>query len=714
MKRLKWTILMAMIIFLPALSYPSTLGSLRVSLIEGDVQINTEDTGDWVPASINMPLRDGDRIWVPEGSKAEVQLRDGTALRLDEKTAFDILTADQDSYQFYLSEGRAYANFIGMKGSVLQIDTPISSVRAYERAIFRIDILDDRYTDVSVYLGSVHAESNDGRTRVDDNMTLALREGFPAELGPMGPPDEWEAWNRDRNRMYADRRAPSRYLPEELQPYSTDFERNGRWVYVKEYGNVWTPTVVVSAEWAPYRTGRWVWIGGDYVWVSYEPWGWAPYHYGRWAHVPSFGWCWVPPRRGAVYWGPGFVGWVRTPTHVSWVPLAPGEIYYGRGYYGPHSVNIINVNVTTINVEKVVYRNVRVRNAVTVVHHDTFVTGRRVDVRVKENPFLRERISVGGPHIKPERTTSVPVIREIPQARRPPAQIREIRVKEIRERRPLTKERETSVLRPQSPPKEMEIKRIERKPVTREPERGIERKPEIQRGGERGTPGRGAERPVDRKPEGRIEKPAPGRPVEKGVERSREIQKPAEPPKRTSPSSTGSGPVREREIQKPPEQRPPVREVEKPKEISPRERGTVPEIRTPGKEQRPAERELRRPVDPSPGERGSGRSGESKPAEREIQRPRESRPESRQIERPKDVPAQREAIKPAEGRGGPGRETLQIQRSKPAEREAEKVDQRGTVEKGADVQREQMPADQTERTRGRTQEGERGGSGRQK
>lgn len=126
MKTLTWMALTAMLILLPAFSYPANLGHLRISLIEGDVQVNTEDTEDWAPASINMPLKDGDRIWVPQGSRAELQLRDGTALRLDEKTALDILTLEQDSYQFYLPEGRVYANFRGLRGSFLQIDTLMS------------------------------------------------------------------------------------------------------------------------------------------------------------------------------------------------------------------------------------------------------------------------------------------------------------------------------------------------------------------------------------------------------------------------------------------------------------------------------------------------------------------------------------------------------------------------------------------------------------
>ena len=201
---------------------------------------------------------------------------------------------------------------------------------------------------------------------------------------------------------------------------------------MREYGYVWTPTVVVSAGWAPYRVGRWVWIRGDYVWVSYEPWGWAPYHYGRWAFISTIGWCWVPPARGAVYWGPGFVGWVRTPTYVSWVPLAPGEIYYGYGYYGPHSVNITRVNIKQINTRKVVYKNVHVHNAVTIVHHDTFVKGKHVEVKVRENPFLKEKISLGRPDIKPEKATVMPIIKEIPQTKRPPEPIREIKVKELK------------------------------------------------------------------------------------------------------------------------------------------------------------------------------------------------------------------------------------------------------------------------------------------
>ncbi len=668
---------MLTVVFLtfPAFSYATTLGQMHISLIEGDVQIYTEDTGDWVPASINLPLKDGDRIWVPAAGRLEIRFRDGTALRLDERTALDILTFEKDSYQFYLAEGRAYINFRGARGSYLQIETPISSIRAYDRAIFRIDIMDDRQTDISVYQGYVYAESRDGRVRIEQDRTLVLKEGYPAELGPMGPPDEWERWNRSRNRIYAEGRTPSRYLPEELHPYSSDFEEHGRWVYVREYGYVWTPTVVVSAGWAPYRVGRWVWIRGDYVWISYEPWGWVPYHYGRWIFVPPFGWCWVPPLRGTVYWGPGFVGWVRTPTYVSWVPLAPREIYYGYGYYGPYSVNIININITTINVKKIVYKNVHVHNAVTVVHHDTFVRGKHVDIKIGENPFLKNWIHIGRPDIKPERPTVMPVIREIHPEKRPPEKIDKINMREIKERRPLIREREASVMKPESPAREMNIKRREERPV----EKGIDRigeqpspKAIERREAPKPSPGE-MERPIERQPKERVERPVETKPAEKGFERSKErqtspertekqleirpqekmIEKPAErtpPPGVERPREERKSIELEREIPKTPDQRRIEREREIQKEIRP-ERG----LEKP-QEIRPQVRETERPRETLPRERGGLRSPHPESSQEDASPRIERRPESR-VEKPQEMnPLERETDKIKEPpRGGEGR-----------------------------------------------------------
>ncbi len=101
MKILKYLPFLTILILFPAYGYSSNLGSLRISLIQGDIQIKTADTEEWVPALINMPLVDGGRIWVPEGGRTELRLREGTFLRLDENSALEILTIEKDSFQFY-------------------------------------------------------------------------------------------------------------------------------------------------------------------------------------------------------------------------------------------------------------------------------------------------------------------------------------------------------------------------------------------------------------------------------------------------------------------------------------------------------------------------------------------------------------------------------------------------------------------------------------
>jgi hypothetical protein len=554
-----------------------------------------------------MPIKEGDRIWAADRGRAEMQTKDGTYLRLNQKSALEVLTLEKDSYQLHLSTGHLFANYRGKEDALLQIDTPESSVRAYEKSKFRIDVFDSGRTEITNFRGTIQAESREGRTQIERGRTLYITERGDAEFGPLPPADEWEKWNRQRDTKLAEWKPPSKYLPEDLRSYSRDFEENGRWVYVEGHGQVWTPNVVVSVGWAPYRLGRWAWIGGDYTWVSYEPWGWVPYHYGRWAFVGHVGWCWVPPVRGAVHWGPGYVGWVVTPTHVSWVPLAPREVYYGRGHYGPHSVNITNVNVTNVNVEKVVYKNVNVTNAVTVIHRDTFVTGKHVDVRVQENPFHREKVHVGRPNIQPERTSKMPVVREVPPDKRPPAPIREVKVKEIKENRPLVRQKEASVLRPNTPPREMTVKVREGTPETRA----------VGKPGQPSPARRDLDKPAKAQAPGReIEKPQPGKAADKAT---------AKPQAR---------PQAEVKIEKPGAVQPAERGVEKPRPVQPVQKA----VEKP-KPARPAEKAVEKPTPSRTPEKGTERPAAPRSPQKESVRPKpvdkevEKAPESRQMER---------------------------------------------------------------------------------
>ena len=468
MKIFKLLMIAVVLVVVQAYAFPASasLGYMRISLIENEVQIKTPEAGEWGFAAVNTPLADGDEVWVPQGGKAELQLNTGTYIRLDENTALQVLSIDEDSSQFYLSQGNAYIFYDAPRGSVIQIDTPDASTRAFDRAIFGVS-MSDQYTDVAVYKGYVETENQVGETRVNAGEMISLGPNTDGEIGPIGSPDDWEWWNQARNErlLEAKESESSRYLPSELRTYSSDLDSSGRWVHVPEYGNVWTPRGFVSVSWTPYREGRWIWRGGDYVWVSYEPWGWVPYHYGRWSFSPSIGWFWVPPVRGAVYWAPGYVGWVRTDNYVGWVPLAPGEIYYGRGYFGRHSVNITKVNINHIHVTNV-YKNVTINNGPIIVDRHSFHKGHHkmahVDKKdIHDKIFTSKNMRPGSPDIKPEKGSYFASDREVSEDKLPPQPVRQQKVKELKKSRRMVREADKSVLNPGAEPKALPMKKVD-------------------------------------------------------------------------------------------------------------------------------------------------------------------------------------------------------------------------------------------------------------
>ena len=438
------------VILLPGWVGAEDLGALRLSQMAGDVQIQSKGSDEWFPATINFPVQAGDRLWSPKDAWIQVETREGSVIRLDADSSIDIVAVEKDSLQVYLSQGQAYVNFRKGRGAMLQLDTPDSSLRVYDNSTFNVDLVDNGNTEISVYRGSVFAENKSGEIAVDAGRMLLIDNGLPA-LMALDAPNEWEQWNRDWDASLIDNDDSERYLPQELSGYGSDLSRNGRWVETGEYGNVWIPTTHVSDDWAPYREGRWVWVGDDYVWIASEPWGWAPYHYGRWAFVSSYGWCWVPPPRNEVYWAPGYVSWVATDNDIAWVPLAPSETYYGHGYYGPHSVNIVNFDIHTVVPGKN-YRNVHVRNAVTIVNRDTFLTGRHHEVGHRENPFLQKSVNIGRPRIEPGRMAKMPVIKNIPKSNAPPAHIQSLPSRTVEGSRPMVRERDRSVFKPTAAP----------------------------------------------------------------------------------------------------------------------------------------------------------------------------------------------------------------------------------------------------------------------
>ncbi|MBF0563819.1 MAG: FecR domain-containing protein [Nitrospirae bacterium] len=402
----------------PANLDPS-LGPGHISFLQGYVQIKGQGGDKWLPAAVNTPILKGDSLWVPNGGRLELQLPDGAYVRLDSNTSVDISDIEGKDSRISLHAGKIYVYSKPYEAYSLEISTPTIVVRSNYSSVFMMNAGETGVTDVKVTRGKVFTEDKTGR------------HTLTAVKSARGSLSEWEVWNLERDATLALSAYGESYVADKLRACAPSLSRYGRWVHTTHYGEVWTPTV--SVGWTPYRDGRWAWIGGDYVWISYEPWGWMPYHYGRWAYDVAFGWGWIPPLAVSVAWGPGFVGWVNTPAFVGWFPLGPSDVYYGYGYFGPGSVNIASVGVNFGTVAYG-YRNFYARAGFTTVAMASFNSGNyrpsapnptQLQALMGRNALTTQNVSFGRPNITSARAIAarMPSIRNIPNSALPPSRL---------------------------------------------------------------------------------------------------------------------------------------------------------------------------------------------------------------------------------------------------------------------------------------------------
>lgn len=370
-------------------------GVARVSLMNGDVSVRRGDSGDFVAAQINAPLLAADSVQTGQSSRAEVQLDFANRVRLSSGT--EVRMGELRAGAFQIQIARGIATFSVLKDSQAQVElsTPSASIRPTRRGDYRIAVLDDGTTQITIRSGDAEIYTPQGSQRIASGQTMLIRgSASDPEYQVVGgvAQDEWDTFNERRDHEL-ESSTVYQHVSTDIQG-AEDLDSYGRWQQDPTYGQVWTPNV--AADWAPYQGGRWVW--GDYygwTWVSTDPWGWAPYHYGNWFRA-SYGWSWYPGAYRSHYWyrpalvgffgfggggfdGGGFGGGSGFGLgfgfgNIGWCPLAPFERFHpwwGRGYgRGFTNINVVN-NVNIYNT----YRNARAFNGVSSVTAQQFQNG---------------------------------------------------------------------------------------------------------------------------------------------------------------------------------------------------------------------------------------------------------------------------------------------------------------------------------------------------
>lgn len=370
---------------------PGAPGVANVSVVQGDVVIVRGDGGGQWAATINTPVLPGDYLSTAGDSRSEVQFSGVSMLRLARDTQVRFISLDPRSREMQLAIGTAELSELRGSGGGPQLDTPSVTVRPNRTGDYRVSVLPNGVTLVTVRGGAATVSTARGSRVLQPGSTLRASGPYanPAiSFEPAAAYDAFDTFNQRRDDAILASYDANRSLAPALAGY-TNFANYGRWYDLPSYGEVWSPTNQ-SNGWSPYGNGQWVWEPGyGYTWVGNEPWGYAPYHYGNWFYSTAYNqWMWQPPAYQyqsnadvfAASWLPALVGFFLTGGTngyggIGWVPLAPGEQYVpwysgfgSQASYPPYAVRSVT------NVYEV-YRNIRYVKIVRIYQYDRFRDG---------------------------------------------------------------------------------------------------------------------------------------------------------------------------------------------------------------------------------------------------------------------------------------------------------------------------------------------------
>jgi hypothetical protein len=275
---------------------------VRISYVEGDVRL---DNGHgYESATMNVPLTEGNWLQTGRDGWAEVQLEDGSLIRLapDSVIAFTQLARASSGATLTtvdLDQGEAEFKVAKHDDGDFNVTVKKNTIALTHSGSFRVTSTNANPLEVAVLKGEVSVSDTDngGEVAVKKNESFVLDPNDPARYAldkgvDTDDLDQWSTQRDDALSTYAS--AGQGYAQSPYQYGASDLNYYGQYYDVPGYGELWQPNNV-GYNWDPFSNGYWSYSPGfGYTWVSSYPWGWMPYRYGRWVFVNGRGWCWAP------------------------------------------------------------------------------------------------------------------------------------------------------------------------------------------------------------------------------------------------------------------------------------------------------------------------------------------------------------------------------------------------------------------------------------
>ncbi len=307
----------------PVTALAAAPGVARISVVQGGVAVVRGDSATQVAAARNAPVLAGDTIATTSTGRVATQFDSASVVRLDHNSQMRFVNLTAGHREAQLAQGTA--DLVFLRGvSQSQIDTPSVVVRPRAQGVYRVSVLPNGRTVVTVRSGSAVVYNSTMTTSriVTNGQSYVMYGGPNVTYAPAPYPayDSFDQYNNGQNNLLLN--LLSSLLGNQNANYNSygqmyggyqDLAGYGQWQNSPQYGSMWYPSNQ-TAGWSPYQNGQWVWEPGyGYTWVANEPWGWAPYHYGSWAYNQNNGWGWVPPSTSSNLlssWAPALVGFL--------------------------------------------------------------------------------------------------------------------------------------------------------------------------------------------------------------------------------------------------------------------------------------------------------------------------------------------------------------------------------------------------------------------
>ena len=316
----------------PAVAFSNSFRYARLGEFDGKPEAQIHAADGWQPVVRNMPLPQSARVQTPAGSHAEIELDEGSVVRIAPDSLLELsdytrLSSGQRITLLSLDRGLAYFTGQARRQDALMLAVPGAQITISNGTRVRIEA-QDAWSQIAVIEGRVRFAS--------PSAEMDLKEGEMARVDPNNRARFYlyrelaaydsDQWSEARDKVLASTPS-SAHLP--VLHYGVhDLDTAGAWIDTQTFGTVWKPKT--ADGWAPFRDGKWAWYDElGYTWIANDSWGWLPYHYGRWMRTDDTGWFWVPGK-SAVF-KPGDVYWLRGAKVAGWGPLAAGEDWAPSG-----------------------------------------------------------------------------------------------------------------------------------------------------------------------------------------------------------------------------------------------------------------------------------------------------------------------------------------------------------------------------------------------